>query len=435
MGWHGVPGWHALVPTIGAALIIYTGTVTTKSRASFASLLSVRPIQWIGNISYSLYLWHWPLIVFAPLFFPSIFDGAKGTLLKLILMSVALIVAWLSYRFIEQPSQKIRVQKRWIYLGFLATTMAIALAAYGLLRHVESTITTTLNDMHSVVKTASPCVGAAFHSSCSQPSTASVAARDKVASFDSYNKLIRNGQTCYMYHAPPRKEASLDYVCHLGTITSPKKIVVWGDSHAVHLSNAFDAIGARLGIEFIVIASGECSGVQMESPACKARFDYIQSTHLLQTSDAVIVSNWVRALPQNGQSSTEKTVRYVLTQTDKPVYLLQDTPLPGEGNEPPCLMRRHSCENNHTDALSMAQRQVRRVISSGLLPDTHIIPTEDMFCDASNCHGISGGIPVYESVYWDDPTATVENGHLTASYSYSLAHPLEEKLRRYNIIP
>ena len=52
------PGWAALVPVLGAMAVIRAGAA---SRA-----LAVRPLQFLGDISYSLYLWHWPLIVLAP---------------------------------------------------------------------------------------------------------------------------------------------------------------------------------------------------------------------------------------------------------------------------------------------------------------------------------------------------------------------------------
>jgi peptidoglycan/LPS O-acetylase OafA/YrhL len=54
------PGWNALPAVLGAALIVNPAS----SSSLVAGLLSVRPLHFVGTISYSLYLWHWPLIVF-----------------------------------------------------------------------------------------------------------------------------------------------------------------------------------------------------------------------------------------------------------------------------------------------------------------------------------------------------------------------------------
>ena len=52
------PGWAAAVPVLGALAVIYAGAP--------GRVLALRPVQFLGDISYSVYLWHWPLIVLAP---------------------------------------------------------------------------------------------------------------------------------------------------------------------------------------------------------------------------------------------------------------------------------------------------------------------------------------------------------------------------------
>lgn len=90
------PGVSALPPVLGAALIIYTG----EHQATFISrLLSIRPMLWIGLISYSLYLWHWPLIVFWRYFRVE----KIGLLESLCLIAVSILFAKLSWSYVEQP--------------------------------------------------------------------------------------------------------------------------------------------------------------------------------------------------------------------------------------------------------------------------------------------------------------------------------------------
>lgn len=90
------PGINALYPTIGAALLIYSA----MHKETFVSkLLSLKPIVFIGKISYSLYLWHWPVIVFASYYMMR--DPSEIEAIGLILF--CLILSYFSWKFIEQP--------------------------------------------------------------------------------------------------------------------------------------------------------------------------------------------------------------------------------------------------------------------------------------------------------------------------------------------
>ena len=87
------PGWRALLPTASTALLILFGT---KSKFS-EILLGNRLICFLGDISYGLYLWHWPFVVFADVLWPS------SQLTKPLATVLALIPTLIMYRFIESP--------------------------------------------------------------------------------------------------------------------------------------------------------------------------------------------------------------------------------------------------------------------------------------------------------------------------------------------
>lgn len=88
------PGVAALVPVLGAAALIAAGC---SSAGGVSTLLGLGPMVWIGDLSYSWYLWHWPLLVFAGLL-------TQYSVPALILVAVLSIVpAWLSFRLVEQP--------------------------------------------------------------------------------------------------------------------------------------------------------------------------------------------------------------------------------------------------------------------------------------------------------------------------------------------
>lgn len=90
------PGFAVLLPCVGAALIIYAGE---DGSAFFKSVLSVKPLVFIGVISYSLYLWHWPVMVFSRKVWLGNLSAADTTFT----IVLSLVLAFLSYKFIESP--------------------------------------------------------------------------------------------------------------------------------------------------------------------------------------------------------------------------------------------------------------------------------------------------------------------------------------------
>lgn len=120
------PGWWALLPTLGALLLIGAGPDAWVNR----HILSNRLLVWIGLISYPLYLWHWPLLSFA-----RILEGPElGRKLRLGLLAASLLLAWLTYRLLERPLRGAAHGGRKVAVLTLAM---LALAGFGgwLYRH------------------------------------------------------------------------------------------------------------------------------------------------------------------------------------------------------------------------------------------------------------------------------------------------------------
>src|SRR5699024_5900455 len=90
------PGAAALGPVLGTAAVIAGGF--SCRRMGVAGLLGQRPMVWVGGLSYSLYLWHWPLLRF--------WEWQVGDLTVwqgLVIAAFSFLPAWLSYRFVESP--------------------------------------------------------------------------------------------------------------------------------------------------------------------------------------------------------------------------------------------------------------------------------------------------------------------------------------------
>lgn len=115
------PGTAALLPVVGSIFVIAAGP-----NASVSTVLATRPAVWIGKLSYGWYLWHWPVIVFAEILWPS-------TTWALPVAAVAsLLPTWLSYRFVESPLRRnmglLRSRRNYLTAACLAIPIASCLA-------------------------------------------------------------------------------------------------------------------------------------------------------------------------------------------------------------------------------------------------------------------------------------------------------------------
>lgn len=129
------PGFAALAPCLGAVLLIVSG-----GRATLVSrVLALRPVVFIGLISYSVYLWHWPLIAFANLRHTWTCEGAAcgapvSASERVAVFGLTLLLGTLSWRFVERPFRDRGLTSARTLITASATTLALLLgfAAYAL---------------------------------------------------------------------------------------------------------------------------------------------------------------------------------------------------------------------------------------------------------------------------------------------------------------
>jgi peptidoglycan/LPS O-acetylase OafA/YrhL len=109
MAW---PGYFAIIPVAGCSMVLIANREQSIFTGSYAA-------QWLGKISYSLYLWHWPLAV---LLFIS--GHNENPVLIILVLVISVLLGWLSWRFIEDPSRVILAESRKI-VQFSATAVMI----------------------------------------------------------------------------------------------------------------------------------------------------------------------------------------------------------------------------------------------------------------------------------------------------------------------
>jgi peptidoglycan/LPS O-acetylase OafA/YrhL len=190
------PGWHAVAPVLGAALLIWPGDRTWTAR-----VLSNRPMVFVGLISYSLYLWHWPLLVFFRYYANGAMPSAAQ---RLALGLVACAVSWLSWRFVESIRKRNVPAAVAVGTGF--ATAALVLAC-----------------------------GAGLHAANGVPSRLSSPQAAAMRSLD-----VMWDWPCSQY---PRVSGLDSAYCAFGAPwgTSHAKGLLWGDSHAEHMAPIIEA--------------------------------------------------------------------------------------------------------------------------------------------------------------------------------------------------
>ncbi len=208
------PGIAALAPCLGTAMILWAEEpgLTPVGRA-----LRVKPLAWIGLISYSLYLWHWPCIAFARYVLQRPF-----TPLDVIgIVAGSIIVAWLSWKYVEQPFRgRGALFSRRVLFVFTAV-LGTALGLAGLLVYAGQGLPERIS--------------------------AQARAYDQGAL-----QFSRQGRSCL----PSR--TSRPHYCKIGVPGTPS-FIVWGDSHSAALLPAFQQAAKRLALTGILAAQSACA--------------------------------------------------------------------------------------------------------------------------------------------------------------------------------
>ena len=119
------PGLFALVPTIGTALVIAAGIGDQNSRVAVGRLLALRPMCFLGDRSYAIYLWHWPLLILVPQYVGHGISPAA----RLALVAVALLLSCVSYALVENPIRRKTHGRRAAVLVFAGSLVAVVATA------------------------------------------------------------------------------------------------------------------------------------------------------------------------------------------------------------------------------------------------------------------------------------------------------------------
>jgi peptidoglycan/LPS O-acetylase OafA/YrhL len=413
------PSWRALLPVAGAVALIAAGG------KGVGGLLGLRPMQTIGRLSYGWYLWHWPVLMMFP---------AARTWQKALLAAGALGLAWLTYRFVENPLRQGRrsVGKSLGLGGAFSATVAAAAILLVLLPHgVESagrradlrtTLATAKDPAASLARTiaASRNMGAL---------PANLTPKLKKASRDRPRVWDNGCHTDTPVTVAPEG-------CVFGDPNGTETVVLFGDSHAAQWFPAMEAIATQRHWRLVELTKSSCTAADLPvwHDTLKRAYTECQAFHAsaldriarLRPSLVVIGSsfNYRPAQPAadvagQWRAAWDRTFG-TLEATGARVAAIADTPYMG-GPVPECLAepanagKAGKCTRSLRSALRGPEQREVFLAYAGR-PRTTVINPITWFCTDA-CPPVVGNLLVYR-----------DSNHMTTTYSAALAPLLGARL-------
>ncbi len=408
------PGYAALLPTFAAAALIAAGN--THRWWYPTRLLAIRPMQFVGNISYSLYLWHWPLIVIAP-FVP--FWGLT-IYHRVALLGICFVLAWLTKRFVEDPARSWKV----LTTRPARVTLWSSLAAMVLVAGVAGTAWAVnapayeqaQRDLTSLRESPPDCFGAAsvLDATCEGTDFGTTILPDP-----GFAGVDRPGnEECFVQ----LNNAGV-VACEFGSDdASAPRVALVGDSHAYQLLSTFQDIADENGWHLTTYFKGACpwNATPLSTPgafgeACTqwragvadamdaADFDVVFTAAIATTPYASAGFDSVHAAAVAGYREAWGTMLDrgipVVTVVDNPVW---------ETDPNKCLRSQGfgNCDGVRSEVL-VSDDPIAAAAEG--TDGVTLLDFTDVFCGETSCSPVVGGANVYR-----------DQDHLTVTFVNSL---------------
>ncbi|MEP7352007.1 MAG: acyltransferase family protein [Acidobacteriota bacterium] len=385
------PGWRGLIPTISTALVL----VSIPPR-----LLAARALGWLGGLSYSWYLWHWPMLTLVAAVVPRLSSAGK-----LAAVGAALIVAAATHRLIEDP---VRFSK---YLGARpALTLVMAIAFTAVTFGIGTAARWFSADLALDARLA-PFVNAPLDNARPAPG-------------------------CYTEASDSRVTT-----CPSGSVAGVRHIVLFGDSHAMQWFPAIEKVASARNWKLTPITKPGCPSTDARRDASSAEdicvawrenaFEWIAAN----SPDLVIITNiyptgealgsHLEFTPIQVYENSVRSTLFCLTRTGASVMLIRDSPHE-DFDIPNCLARSartgwflpEACRMTAAKALHSDFFEAERRASVGL-PKVHLVDLSAEYCPDEYCDVQRGDLVLYR-----------DHQHFTRSYALSLAPLIEPELGR-----
>lgn len=408
------PGTAALAPTLATAAIVIAGTTAISPLPT--RMLSSRPFQYIGDLSYSWYLWHWPAIVFA--------RGVWGELSTLELLAITAatwVPAHLSHVAIEQPFRYSRplARRPRLALAFGVSSMAVAFAT-----------ATALTSMQPTVQTASAkqVVGAAA-AERGDPLQREAKALQPEPRRAKEDRELPYEDGCLLEQSEIEPVA-----CTYGERDARRDVLLFGNSHALHYSPALIRLARKRDWRLTTLLRAGCpvSDVRFAHRCDQWRERALEQIEHDHDPDLVVVATttkFITGVVHEGERLELEDSRGLLEEglvrtlerlrgTGARVVLLGD--IPRSSDDVP------DCVSDALDRLEECAFPDRRdlghrfdVLAADRVEGVQTIDPTPLLCPQRLCPAVMGNTLVYR-----------DDNHFTATFSRTLAPWLERRLRK-----
>jgi len=376
------PGMAAFPPCLGAAMIIFS----SETRLSIVGrILAFKPLVFVGLISYSLYLWHWPLLVFSSY----LAKEEQGPGFRASLLIISFFLALLSWKFIETPFRKrLLFKQRHQIFGFAGVSL-VTLLAIGLFVNYREGLPSRF-----------PPASIRYAES-------------------RYHRAFLNRVSL--------KQALAGHFVELGSgeTNQPVSLMVWGDSHAMAVTPVLDDLCRKFslrGLQATHPSTAPVLGYQSTSAhSLKEESSAFADSVLTYISEkkvknVIIAAYWIGyPIADAFKTNLPSTVQAILSLGTK-VYVLKDVPIPGF--DVPRLAAITSMYNGDLEELGIAPQkhetlnremnqtfeQIERMGATVLDPSQYFM----------NSKGLYGVIRNDVLLYRDDDHLTIEGSRLLA---------------------
>ena len=413
------PGWAALWPVLGTALVI--AAIADFGRPTERML---KPVTQIGDISYGVYLWHWPILVIATM------AGAPESLSsKLSVLALTLVLAAATKRFIEDPirtSTWLRERARWAqYSAALAATAGMVIMGYALQGTAEQQLAAAQSAAER--QALEPCFGANSllpTSDCKAATHEQLVPELDVAKHDAADP----GSKCMT-----KAEQTEVKLCGFGSQRAGAyRVLLVGDSHAATHLAAFKLLAKRNGWNLTLAYHAGCSFSLVErnqtarGVACAAWNAGLQKRLSTEPKfDLVVAAQYAKNRLADLPGVTQTVLADGMAAAWQPL-LDRGSQLVVIRDNPEMTDAMKGCWNAATkDAgkCHMAQSQAfvpdAAAQAAANTDSVKLLDLTDLYCQQGICPAQIGGVYIYRNA-----------DHINATYSRSMTLALDQRLER-----
>lgn len=437
------PGWAALLPVVGAALVLAGGVADPENRV--ARWLSVAPMREIGALSYSIYLWHWPLVVFARELWTTPMQPELHWSVSLAIGLLSVVLAWVTGRVVETPIRfgDLPAWRGWralrnaVIAMLLPGVMAGAVWAGSREGNAPVSVAPTIASINpsASVRKLGPVTGdylGALALVAEAGVTGMPTVRDDLVTALLVDKPVRPSPRDAPYDLPssyatkcqrPRAETKLvgPDDCLLGDTKAPYRVALVGDSKADQWSTALDVIGKRHGWQVQNLTKSACafSPVSQE-PACDEYNKALLARLVASPPDMLVTSMMGRAGAGAATAEWANQLRAKGTE----VLFIADTSSPS-GNQSiyECMEKGQpmECEYPRDNGGGTPELEVAHSLVNG----STMVNLNEWICPSgrSTCPPVIGNVLVYR-----------QTNHLSNTYVLTLTPILERALVKVKLL-